>query len=287
MNIQIQYILLAATLLSGCTPAKLVMNIDSALEENATVYTLSYPNSLTDKISGKRLNITFGPYKVTNADASGAKTSWEAEDPDPIFRYKNVEKSGNRTTTTKIGAGPTEILGFRRTPEEGEPTINKVAQSITYKFKIGKNKTWNAACDYKAKKRVQHQGSRTIIGILSSNYTCQYTAENKNNETWTLYMDENGKVTMTQKGKPNTLIAYSTGGMYIMPNKKPGKTTTRTTGYTWQQSKNGHNKKIAAISVAEETSRLLLHKENSKNINNILSMASTGLLIYNWEVQHN
>ena len=100
-----------------------------------------------------------------------------------------------------------------------------------------------------------------------------------------LSADYNGAITMTQKGKTSTLSAHPTGGIYT----KHGQTTNLTTsaaGYTWVQNRNGNDKNVAAISVREEPPHVWLQKENSDYLNNILSMANTGLLIYRWEIQH-
>lgn len=279
-------------LLTGCTPTKLVMNVDSALEANAIVYKLNYPDSLADKLSGNRLNISFGPYQVTDADVSWARTGSQAEDPDPLFSHKSTRKSDSTTTTTETAVGPTSIFGYSRPADEGEPSIKKVFQTIAYKFNVAQDITWNALCSHRAEKRVTQYENTTSIEILSSNFTCQYTAESNspdnesNNEVWTLSVDYNGPITMTQKGKPNTLIAHSTGGIYFTPDGQPAQFSTGTAGYTWSQINDGDDKKLAAISVREEKPRVWLDKGNSDSLNHVLSMANTGLLIYSWEIQH-
>ena len=268
------------------------MKVDTTLEANAVVYKLNYSDSLADKISGKRLNVSFGPYRVTDADLSWTRIGTHAEDPDPFFTFKDTRKSGNTTTTTKLGVGPTSIFGFSRPAAEGEPSINKVSQTITYKFKVGHDMTWNALCAHRAEKRVTQYENTNDVELLWSNFTCQYTAENKttnnksNSEIWILSVDYGGPITMTKNGKPNTLFALSTGGKYVMPKGQATKFTTGTAGYTWHQIKNSTDKSVAAISVREETPRVWLHKGNADTLNHILSMANTGLLIYSWEIKH-
>lgn len=292
MNIFIKWFLLIVIFLTGCTPVKLLMKVDASLESNAVVYKLKYPDSLADKISGKRLNVSFGPYRVTDADLSWTGMCWQAEDPDPFFTFKNTHKSGNTTTTIKLGVGPTSILGFSRPPAEGEPTIEKSFRTVKYKFKVDQGITWNALCVHRAEKRVTQQENTNDVEILSSNFTCQYQADNKltenksNREIWMLSVDYGGAITMTQKGKPNTLTAHSTGGKYVKPNGQATKMSTRYAGYTWRQSKGGNDKNVAAISVREETPRVWLHKGNTDSLNHVLSMANTGLLIYQWEIKH-
>ncbi len=292
MNIFIKCLLLIIIFLTGCTPVKLLMKVDTSLESNAVIYKLKYPDSLADKISGKRLNVSFGPYRVTDADLSWTRTGSQAEDPDPFFTFKNTRKSGNTTTTTKLGVGPTSILGFSRPPAEGEPTIDKSFRTVKYKFKVDQGITWNALCVHRAEKRVTQHENTNAVEILSSNFTCQYKADNKltdnksNREIWMLSVDYGGAITMTQKGKPNTLTAHSTGGKYFKPNGQATKISTRYAGYTWRQSKGGNDKNSAAISVREETPRVWLHKGNTDSLNHVLSMANTGLLIYHWEINH-
>jgi hypothetical protein len=278
-------------LIAGCTPVKLVMKVDADLEDNAVVYELSYPDSLADKISGNRLNVSFGPYRVADANLSWTRTNTEAEDPAPLVNIKNTKKSGNTSTTTEISGGPTSVFGFTRPAGEDEPSINEESRSITYKFNVGQKVAWSAYCTHYAKKRVTPYENTNSIEILTSNFTCQYkdagnrVGDKSNNEVWTLTVDDDGAITMTQQGQPNTLIAYSTGGIYVMPDGKPAKSTTGTAGYTWNQSIDGNEKNIAAISVGEETPRVWLGKGNSETINQILSMANTGLLMYSWGIQ--
>ncbi len=289
MNISRIILPAIAVLFAGCTPLKLVMKVDPALKENAIAYELSYPDSLADKISGNRLNMSFGPYRVTDADLSWTGMNTEAEDPAPIVSFKEVKTSGNTTTTTEISGGPTSLFGYTRPAAEGEPSINKTSRSITYQFKVAQQTTWNAYCTHKAEERVIQYKNTNSVELLSSNYTCQYKKAGKSagasNEEWTLYANHEGNITMTQKGKPKGLTAHSTAGDYVMPDGKPARSTTRTAGYTWSQIKDGNKKIVAAISVREETPRVWLDKGNTEIMNHILSMANTGLLIYGWEIQ--
>ena len=76
--------------LIACTPAKVIMNVDAELNANAVVYEIDYPDSLADKFSGKRLNVSFGPYQVTDADVSWTSTETQAENPDPLLNFKKI-----------------------------------------------------------------------------------------------------------------------------------------------------------------------------------------------------
>jgi hypothetical protein len=279
-------------LLAGCTPVKLIMNVDTTLKDNAIVYEVSYPNSIKDKISGNRLNMSFGPYRVTDAKLSWTGIKTKAEDPDPLFSSKKTSTSGNVTTKTEIAVGPKSLFGYTRPADKGEPSIRDEFRSITYNINVGKQTTWNASCTHKAEKRVTQHETSTSVEVLSSIFTCEYKKAGKsekgksNNEVWILTVEYGGEgtITLTQEGKPNTLIAHSTGGIYVTSEGKPVRTTTGTAGYTWSQIKGRNEKKIAAISVREGKPRVWLDKGNSGSINQILSMANTGLLIYSWEI---
>ena len=294
MNIFIKITIFSTILLTGCSVVKVRMNVDNSLASHAVVYNLKYPNSLSDKISGKRLNVSFGPYQVTDADLSWTRTSSQAENPDPFFIFQETNRTGtsngNTTTTTSttttVGVGPTSILGFSRTPAEGDPTIDKSFRTVKYKFAVNQKNRWDALCIHRGEKRVIQTKTNRSVETLSSNFTCQYKQDTKSsdNEIWILSVDYAGKITMTQKGKSNTLTAHTTSGIFVKSNGQATKTPTHTAGYTWRQNINGKEKNIAAISVKEETPRIWLHKGNSEELNHILSMANTALLIHHWEI---
>ena len=278
--------------LTSCTPVKIKMNVDKRLADNALFYELTYPNSLVDKISGNNLNVSFGPYRVTGANLGWTKSKYEAENPAALFDFNNTKKSGNTTETTNISFGPTSVLGFTRQPDKGDPTIKEDSKSITYKFEVGNKTTWNAFCHHRAKQRIIEYEKGPSFETISTNFTCRYqkaesnTGDNSNNKLWTLSIENNGAITMTQEGEPNTLTAHPNGGIYVLPEGKPSRLTTRTAGYTWSQNNAGNGKNIAAISIIEQTACVWLNKGNSETINHIISMANTGLLIYSWGIQH-
>ncbi len=286
----IKYIFFAVIFLTGCTPVKLQMNVETSLESNAVVHSLNYPNTLSDIISGNRLNVSFGPYRVTDVDLSWTRISSQAEDPDPIFTFRDTKRSGNTTTTTKLGIGPSSLFGFTRPPAKGEPTIDRSYRTVNYKFTVAQETTWDVLCVNKSEKRVTEHENTNDIEILSENFICRYEKDNNlldnelDTETWILSIDFDGTTTMTQIGKTNTLTAHPTRGNYVKPNGQETKLTVHTAGYTWRQSIGGNDKNIAAISVREEIPRVWLHKENTAYLSQIVSMANTGLLIYHWEI---
>ncbi len=275
-------------LLTACTPAKLIMKIDTNLQNHAIVHQLTYPDSLSDKITGNRLNVSFGPYQVTDADLSWTTTNSEPEDPSPLFSIRESKRSGNITETTEISGGPTSLFGFTRPAAEGEAAITKSSRSVSYKFKVAQQATWNAYCSYFATQRVIEYQNTNSVETLSSHYRCQYkeTGNKPDSAEWTLTVDGDGAITLTENGKPSMLTAQSTDGEYVTADGKNAMFTSRTAGYSWSRMVDGNEKIIAAISVAEEPPRVWLDKSNTATLNQLLAMANTGLLIYGWEMQH-
>ncbi len=271
--------------LSACTPATIVMEVDGTLKSNSTMYVLSYPDSMSDTISGKRLNISFGPYRVVDADLSWRKVNVRAGDPAPIVDIKRVERTGNTTITTSISGGPVSIFGFTRPPGKDDATTTESSKTITYKFKVGQNITWSAYCLHQSVKRTPPEGQGGNIEIVSSNFGCQYTRDGSIKEVWMLVVDTNGQITLTRDGESSVLFAHSTGGKYVTSKGVASTSFNGTAGYTWSRAQEGVNTKVAAISVREDISRVWLSKSNPASLNQVLSMANTGLLIYSWEFQ--
>ncbi len=274
-----------ALAVSACRPATIVMEVDNSLKDNATVYELNYPDSLSDKVSGKRLNIAFGPYRVSDADLSWRKVNIRAEDPAPLIDMKRVERNGNTTITTGFSAGPTSLFGFTRPPGEDDTTITESSKTITYNFKVGQNTTWSAYCVHQLAKRTNPEDKSGNIEILSSNFGCQYKKQGSSEDPWLLVIDTNKKITLTRQGESSALFAHSTGGKYATSKGTTSTSFGGTAGYVWSHIQNGIDTKVAAVSVREERSRVWLNKGNTAQVNHLLSMANTGLLIYSWEFQ--
>ncbi len=272
-----------ALVLAACTSATIVMEVDDSLENNATVYELSYPDSLSDKISDKRMNITFGPYRVADADLSLKKVNIRAEYPASLVDIKNVEQRGDTTITTRISGGPTSIFGFSRPPGEYDATITESSRTMTYNFMINRGATWSAYCEHQSVKKNPPEGRSGNVEILSSNFGCQYKKPGSSEDVWLLVIDTQRKITLTREGESTALFAHSTGGKYATAKGKTSTSFNGTAGYTWSHIQDGVDTKVAAISVREERSRIWLSKENTEQVNHLLSMANTGLLIYSWE----
>ena len=75
--------------------------------------------------------------------------------------------------------------------------------------------------------------------------------------------------------------AYLTAGEYVAADgRNVWGHPSDAVGYTWMQD----DKNIGAVAVREKIPRVWLHKNNSGPTNDILSMASAGLLIYHKEI---
>lgn len=276
-------LILLTLLIASCSVTKVVMTIDPELEMNATVYVVQHPNKITDKISGKRLNVTFGPYQVSDADPSWTRTGTTAEYPRPLIdfsRTKTKTKTSGRitkTTSTTVGfqGGPTSVLGFSRTPEDGDSVIDKSFKSIAYKFRDSSDAIWNAKCYYSAEKR--RVVGETSSETLWSDYFCHYTLGDK---MWELAIYDDENITMTEAEKDNKLIGYTTRGIRVKENGEKTNLNTKTAGYTWADDL----QYVGAIATKEEPPRVWLNRDNKKSLNDILAMANTGLIVYNWEI---
>lgn len=262
MKIFRKSILVIIILLAGCGTAKVVMKIDPSLDANAMVYEVTYPDSLRDKLSGKDLNVSFGNYRVTDADVGWQRTKKISETEDTnitIFGFSNIDDTSD--TTHKI-------------------ITSQVYQSINYKFKVGTETTWDSQCDHVAMKRVTQKGSLSRLELLSSNFTCKFMGAD--NELWVLSVDSDGSPQQDIKFTNKEMIfsAYTTAGAYVKSDGSTMKYKTHTAGYTWTKDNNN----IAAISVREEIPRVWLDKGNSDSTNDVLAMASSGLLVYYWKI---
>ena len=87
-------LLFVIILLSGCTSGKTVLKVDPSLADNATVYEVKAPDTHSDN----RLNVSFGPYSVTEADISSTTTTLptcEPADGTPVWVSQGPFKKGD------------------------------------------------------------------------------------------------------------------------------------------------------------------------------------------------
>ncbi len=275
---------LALLMLTACTPVKLSMKVDEPLKSGAQVYSLSYPDSLSDKVSGNSLNVLFGPYRVTDATLGWRGVNTRAEEPAPMFRIRDVKTDGNITTTTEVSGGPTELLGFSRPAEAGEPEIREEKQSASFQFHTGRDTTWNAQCTHRVTKRVIQLEQSNNTHTLSSDYRCEYrkAVASTSSEAWILTVENDGTITMVQTGKAGELFAHEKSGVYVTPDGKVAKSTRKTAGYIWSQGDAGKSPPVGAVSIEGESPRVWLHKANSQELNEIIAMANSGLIVYRW-----
>ena len=104
-------------LLAGCASGQLLMKIDPSLETNARLYEVKTPDSWSER----RLNVSFGPYRVADAD-------------------------GGLTRTTKSSVSEIYWLNIVLGMEHPDATISNTSMSHTYKFKVGNEITWDSEC---------------------------------------------------------------------------------------------------------------------------------------------
>lgn len=239
--------------LAGCTTLSLQMKVDPSLETNAKVYEVTSPNVW---FSDKKLHVTFGDYRVADAN-----TGW-------------------RTTNTS-SATETSLTNQLFGVSSSDATNIKSSQTITYKFNIGDKIAWDSHCVHLADKRVTKHKNVSSLEILSSRYNCHYTAAD--HEPWDLSIEQNdqGQIDIRMTSGVRLFKAHSTARMYFTPEGRPYNTIrSPDAGYSWMDADNV----VAAISVREKIPRIWLDKRNSDSMNLVLAMASTGLLIYHWKI---
>jgi hypothetical protein len=243
------------------------MQVDPSLETNARVYEVESPDSWSDK----KLNVSFGPYRVADINAGWRRTGKSSSTgsfwTDMLFEATGISTS-DRTESDDTTSDDT--------------TSEVSQQSLTYKFKIGNEITWDSQCDHIAEKQETKYKKVSSIRILESQYTCRYTRAG--NEQWVLSVEQQDSsgldIRMTSKEK--LFMAHSTAGTYRMSDGSSSSKLLRPpdVGYTWTHDDNN----VAAISLREEVPRIWLDKRNPDSMNHVLSMASAGLLIYHRKI---
>lgn len=258
-------LIISAVLLTGCSAGQLQMNVDPSLQNNSEVYEVTSSGSWW---SDDRLNVSFGNYRVTDADIS-----WETKSEGKGFFAQVLDKWG-------LDAGYSDVI--------------TESKSQSYHFKIGRDIIWNSQCVHIVKKhKVENKtvGSignssgveaditqnKSAMEILSSEYTCKYSREN--NEPWVLSVWQDGAgfpqaLNITFINNKKTFRAHSASGSFANSSRF----LTPNAGYYWTEDNNSHS--IAALSVKEKTNRVWLSKDNPDSLNNVLAMASVGLLIF-------
>lgn len=134
-------------LLAGCASGKLLMKIDPSLEANARIYEIKSPDSWSDR----RLNVSFGTYRVADADTGG-------------------------TITKKSSVTEIHWLNMLLGMSSPDATKSKVSMPHTYKFKIGDEITWDSECVLFTEEREVNEKYISTEGWFSlhtrSTYAC-------------------------------------------------------------------------------------------------------------------
>ncbi len=248
-------------LMVGCTTGKLMMMVDPVLEKNASVYEMSIPGKFTDA----KLNVSFGDYRVTEADARRIKIKQSSADDLPWFL---------------------KLLGF----SGSDAKTTNVSTSHSYKFNIGDKVTWEAKCHLLAEEGEVKEVNNAIITnqpavkvrvkTLSSDYTCRYMAQGQ--QPWVLTIRQRGTsaLDINMTNTDQHFKAYLTAGKYVATDGRNVWGRPSDTGYTWKRDGDS----IGAVGVREKIPRVWLRKDNSGPINDILAMASAGLQIYHLKI---
>jgi hypothetical protein len=263
-------------LLTGCTTATLLMKVDPSLETNASVYEVESPDSWSDK----KLNVSFGPYRVADMDAGWRRTGdspstgsfWADMLADILSETTGLSTSIN----TPDGTTSDDTTSDDTTSEFSE-------QSLTYKFKVGNEITWDSRCDHIAEKQETRYRQASSIRILESRYTCRHTRAGDEQWVLSVQQQDSSGLDIRMASKEKVFTAHSTAGTYRMSDGSPPKLLRPAdVGYTWTHDND--TVAVAAISLNEKIPRVWLDKRNPDSVNHALSMASAGLLIYHRKI---
>ncbi len=268
-------LVIIAIFLAGCTTAKLAMKVDPILEANAFVYEIKSPGALSDK----KLNVSFGPYRVVDIDTSWITTEESASGlfwVDLLYEFtginsSGIQKSDDRTSDGKVS--PASSIYDKR---------SESSQSLAYNFMVGSEVAWFSQCNHFIEMRESEYRNKTKVHLVLSSFTCLYTKAGS--EPWVLSIDKRGysKLEIKMSSSDELLIAHSTAGtLKLSDGSTPKMLRPAETGYTWTDGRNN----IGAISLKVKPPRVWLDKRNSESMNEVLAMASTGLLIYQRKIE--
>jgi hypothetical protein len=233
------------------------MNINDNLNKNSYTYDLKINTLFFNDMN----EFSFGEYKV--------------EDISSLITTSNEETPLDQSWFNFIVFGKKQAI-----------VNSKISAHHSYHF-ITSNKTiWNANCILKTKQSKEHLTSIIISEISSSLYVCNYSRQN--GERWYLFIKETiGQdliVTLSNNKDKIAYSAHANSGSYV---KEDGSVTAAAYeypfGYTWSDGEND----VAAIAMYEFKPKIWLGKQNETSVNSILSMASVGLLLYEFKKDGN
>lgn len=276
-------LLTAAVLLTGCTTLELRMRVDPSLRDNANVYKVTSPDSWSPD---KRLNVSFGPYRVTDLDVGWTTTRTPSKTKGllAILLQRAGISIGLSTDNDDDDYGYDDD-----TVSDPNTTSTEITESLTYAFTVNDKITWRAECHHLTEKDTFEKGNLRSVKILSSKYYCQYTRPGAT--PWVLSIDRDrysDELDIKMIGQREVFKANPSRGYYVTSSDGMTYKTfrPRDPGYTWTDA--GDNN-LAAVAIDIEVPKVWLGKDNPDStpyaINDILSMATTGLLIYKWKIE--
>lgn len=242
--------LLVLLVLNGCSTGVLTINIDPELLSNSDVFEINQSSILSK--NGEA--ISFGPYKAANF-------GW--------------------IKTTK--ASRTEMLWMNRILNIDIPDTTKIKLSVShnYKFSTDNGDKWKAECVLLSNQREHSDNNLSILQTLSFYYSCEYT--HPDHDSWVFSIQQNGssKSTLEMGNSENLFTANADKGVYMKPDgSSSNMMAPADTGFTWVEN----NNVVAAFTVLGKTPKVWLDKNNSQELNNMLSMASASYLVYKWKI---
>ena len=264
----------ACVLAAGCVGAHLVANVDPEAERRSTVYVIEQPGGFWLE---KRLNVSFGPYRVVDADLGRTRTE----------RGKDTEKRRYFNWLSLLFKNEGLIV----TESSREDTKK---QRLAYRFEIAGKAPWAATCTLR--RLVRHrEESHMLTGddgepwddddhrdstdvLRSASLTCVYSRPGEGD--WVLSMETDAAGQARQARFTNRQDAYAARGVTSTlvvgdDGRKAHSWLAVPTGYEWVRGE----EVLGTLVTYREGRRLLLDRDCPASTADVLAMGSSGLVL--------
>lgn len=266
--VQAAPLIAACVLVAGCVGAHLVVSVDPEAERRSTVYEIKQPGGF---LPAKRLNVSFGPYRVVGADLGRSRT-------------EHGKERGKRRYVNWLGFLLCDEDLFV-TESSREDTKE---QSLAYRFEIAGSGSWTAKCTLH--RLVRHWDEHSTFGsdgpyhydsgdaLMSAESTCVYSRPGEGD--WVLSVEtdaagQTGRAHLTNQQDAyaarrvtSTLVVGDDGRQAQSPFAVP-------TGYEWVRGE----ETLGTLVTYREGRRLLLDRDCPAATADVLAMGSSGLVL--------
>jgi hypothetical protein len=265
----------ACVLAAGCVGAHLVANVDPEAERRSTVYEIEQPGGFWLE---KRLNVSFGPYRVADADLGRTRTE----------RGRDTEKRRYFNWLSLLFKNEGLIV----TESSREDTKK---QRLAYRFEIAGKAPWTATCTLR--RLVRHrEESHMFTGddggpwddddhrdstdvLTSTSMTCVYSRPGEGD--WVLSMEtdaveQTGRALLTNQEEAYAARRVTSTLVVGDDGRKANSWLAVPTGYEWVRGEGI----LGTLVTYREGRRLLLDRDCPAATADVLAMGSSGLVLH-------